>query len=283
MPNEERPLSAFRTLADLAIRINEATDLSVAIDCVNTAARALGWSASRLAFGADSRVEDRSEDGETAVAVECDGERLGTLFVLASASAAPVDADAALRALAASAAIAIRLSRMHAMLEAQAHIDQTTGLFNRRGFDAALRREVERVYRTSNPLSTIVIDLDRFRRVAESLGQAHVDATLQAVADILRSGLRQADIAARLGDNQFRILLPGTPPSGARDVAERLRCSIAAANFPVVGTLTATLGIAALPEHAANGAGLLQAAEAAMQTGKRRGRNCVSLAVPLRT
>ena len=156
--------------------------------------------------------------------------------------------------------------------------DEVTGLANRRGFDAALRHEVERSYRTHQPVSALAIGIDHFERVEDAGAR---DRTLRHVAVVLRGCLRQVDTAARVGPAAFRILLPNAGIVGAREVAERCRCAIAALNLPDVGALTATFGVATHPDHAANGAGLAQAADAAFNVGVRRGRNCVAVALPL--
>ena len=156
--------------------------------------------------------------------------------------------------------------------------DEVTGLANRRGFDAALRHEVERSYRTAQPVSALAVALDHFERVTDAGVR---DRALRQVAEVLRGCLRQVDTAARVGTAAFRILLPNAGLDGAREVAERCRCAIAALNLPDVGALTATFGVATHPDHAANSAGLAQAADAALATGERRGRNCVAAALPL--
>jgi len=159
-----------------------------------------------------------------------------------------------------------------------ASLDEVTGLVNRRGFDTALRQEVERSYRTFQPVSALAVGLDHFERVTDAEVR---DRALRQVADVLRGCLRQVDTAARVGPAAFRILLPNAGLDGAREVAERCRCAVAALNLPEVGALTATFGVATHPDHAANSAGLAQAADAAFQTGVRRGRNCVAAALPL--
>jgi diguanylate cyclase (GGDEF)-like protein len=138
--------------------------------------------------------------------------------------------------------------------------------------------EVERSYRTAPPVSALSIGLDNFEGVPDAAAR---DRALRQVADVLHACLRQVDTAARVGPAAFRILLPNAGLDGAREVAERCRCAVAALNLPDVGALTATFGVATHPDHAANGAGLVQAADAALATGVRRGRNCVAAALPL--
>jgi diguanylate cyclase (GGDEF)-like protein len=167
------------------------------------------------------------------------------------------------------------LDALLASLEALAtRIVATTSLLDRRTFDEALRRAVARSYRAEQPVSVLAVEIDHAERLDTELAAAQV-------AEVLRNNLRQVDAATRVGDASFRILLPSADVAGAREVAERCRCAIAAAYGADVGTLTATFGAATMPDHAANGAGLLQAAAAALATGVRRGRNSVTTALPL--
>lgn len=177
--------------------------------------------------------------------------------------------------------VATALAHLRERAGAGAHDDDVTGLLNRRGFDEALRREVDRAYRAGQPLGALAVSLDHFERVTASADPEAGDRALRLVADVLRGCLRQVDVAARTGSASFRVLLHGATLDGARDVAERCRCAIAAARVPDLGTLTATFGVAILPEHAANGAALVQSTDAALGTGVRRGRNCVAVAIPI--
>ena len=265
---------ALESAARAASAVASSDDLDNAVAAIGAAARALGWDEVRLVLDGPVPAGARA-----AAPVEIAGERVGAL--VASGRLPGVDDEGALaglRLLAALAAVAIRAARPH---EATT-IDAATDLLNRRGVDDALRREVTRAYRSSQPLAAIVLEIDRYEQNVEPLGAETATAVARAVADVLRAELRQLDVVGRVGAAQFRALLPGSNSAGAREVAERLRCAIATSRVSGAGTITATLGVAALPEHAANGAGLLQAAETAVGTGQRRGRNCVVVALPIR-
>ena len=173
------------------------------------------------------------------------------------------------------------LARLGEQASLAAHLDEMTGLANRRGFDVLMRKEIERSYKGGRPISALAIGIDHFERVTAD-GPEATERVVKVVADLLRGCLRHLDIAARVGPSTFRVLLPTAALEDAREVAERCRCAIAAAYVPDTGALTATFGVATLPDHAANGPGLLQAADAALSTGVRRGRNCVATALPLR-
>jgi diguanylate cyclase (GGDEF)-like protein len=215
------------------------------------------------------------------VPIGAGGEQYGALAVDRPHGDPSEDAVRALGHLADLAAVAIRVARVGELLQTQALTDPATGLANRRGFDDALRREVERAYRVEVPLSVLAADLDRLGRIKEAYGEAAGDEVIRVAAGVFREMLRQVDVVAHVGSGGFLALLPGANADRAREVAERLRCGIAAANVPGVGAVTATLGVASLIEHAANGAGLVQAAAAALALGKRRGRNRVAVAIPI--
>jgi diguanylate cyclase (GGDEF)-like protein len=226
--------------------------------------------------------EAAGRDG-LAVLIRSGGEPYGVLALAdpTSENATEPAAVDLLRKVGEMAAVAMRCARFADALGARDVTDPLTHLANRKGFEESLRREMERAYRGLVPLSVIVVDVDRLERVNQTNGREAGDAAIRTVAHVLLEGLRQVDIAAHLGSGHFQILLPGATSDGAREVAERLRCAVAAAKVPGVGTITATFGVAVLNEHAANGAGLMQAAAAALDIGKRRGRNRVSLALPI--
>lgn len=273
---DEKIREALDAALEVGAMLASGADLEETISAIRESARVIGGERARVLLGADAALEQ----AEGAVPIEAGGERLGVL--LPAAPAAGEDAARFLRLLAQQVALAVRLARLRERETAEMNVDPATRLLDRRGFDLALRREVERAYRTAQPLATVVVDLDRFESVERLHGAEAAGAVLRMAADALRVGLRQIDVAARTGASQFRALLPGSQSPGAREVAERLRCAIAASVVPGAGVLTATCGIAALPEHAANGAGLVQAADAAVSLGQRRGRNCVVVARPLR-
>jgi diguanylate cyclase (GGDEF)-like protein len=253
---DDRFRDALESAARAASAIAASDDLDGAMAAIREAAPALGW-----------REVALTPDGELAAGARAPG--LGD-----------EEARAGLELLAALAALALRVTAPRD--ESATTIDPATDLLNRRGVEETLRREVTRAYRVSQPLAAIVLEIDRFDENVEPLGAETATAVARAVAGVLRTELRQLDAVGRVGAAQFRALLPGSNSAGAREVAERLRCVIAASRVPGAGAITATLGVAALPEHAANGAGLLQAAETAVATGQRRGRNCVVVAHPIR-
>lgn len=175
--------------------------------------------------------------------------------------------------------------RMASGLASEAHTDPVTGLTNRRGFDERFRREVEQARRLRRPLSLVVCDLDRFKAVNDGLGHEEGDAALRRAAVAIAEGTRGSDIVARLGGEEFAVLLPETDERGAYSVAERIRDSVRVEfdGFPVA--VTTSCGVASLAvggDHE----DLYRNADAALYEAKAAGRNRTHAheptAVPLR-
>jgi diguanylate cyclase (GGDEF)-like protein len=183
--------------------------------------------------------------------------------------------------LSSQAAIALENARLHDIVQFQAITDELTGLVNRRRFLDALRSEITRGQRLGGPLSVVLADLDGFKLVNDRFGHHAGDEVLIAFADLLRAHGRDMDVAARLGGEEFAILLPETSLDGARAVADRLRGSLAGLNIPLgVGekvTVTASFGVAELAESQSVD-GLLRAADSALYRAKEHGKNRVELA-----
>ena len=179
--------------------------------------------------------------------------------------------------LASQAAIALENARLHHVVQRQAVTDELTGLVNRRRFMSALGSEIGRTSRTVPP-SIILSDLDDFKRVNDRFGHPIGDELLQAFADALREHVRDIDIPARLGGEEFAVLLPETPLEGARAVAQRLQEFLATSALLVVGgreiRTTASFGVAELVEGEQADA-LLRRADAALYRAKADGKNQV--------
>ena len=174
------------------------------------------------------------------------------------------------------AAVSFAMLRWHLERERQLSCtDPLTGIGNHRAFEDAVRREVVRGERTATPLSLVYIDLDRFKELNDSRGHPAGDSLLRVVGDALGSSVRAGDSAARVGGDEFAVLLPDTGPEACRQVVtriqERLRNSARAAGFWntfSVGAVT----FEGLPESAS---GAVAAADRAMYEAKRRGRDSV--------
>ena len=156
--------------------------------------------------------------------------------------------------------------------------DDVTGLYNRRFFSIRLEEEVSRYRRFNHPVSVLLIDLDGFKAVNDELGHAAGDETLRDMAEILMRHSRGINVICRYGGDEFAVLLVETPKAGARLYADRIRAVLSTHPFPHGRKLTASFGIASLPEDVSPGAEeLVRAADEALYAAKRAGKNRVSV------
>ena len=183
--------------------------------------------------------------------------------------------------LASHAVVALDNARLHRIVERQALIDGLTGLANRRQAEETLASELTRLERFGGPLAVVVSDLDWFKDVNDRYGHPAGDAVLREFALLLKETLRDVDLAARWGGEEFVLILPGTDLEGGARVAERVRAALAARIvLSPVGTpipITASFGVAATPP-ATTAAELFAAADAALYEAKRNGKNRVETA-----
>lgn len=156
--------------------------------------------------------------------------------------------------------------------------DEVTGLYNRRFFSIRLEEEVSRYRRFNHPVSVVLLDLDSFKAVNDELGHAAGDETLRAMADILLKQSRGINVICRYGGDEFAVLLVETSKSGARLYADRIRYVLSTWTFAHGRRITASFGIASLPEDVAPAADeLIRAADEALYAAKRAGKNRVSV------
>jgi diguanylate cyclase (GGDEF)-like protein len=182
-----------------------------------------------------------------------------------------------LRTVADQVTVAVNHARLFSQMQQQALTDGLTGCFNRRSFEMQLERDLHLATRMSLPVSLILLDLDKFKRVNDTFGHEAGDVALRLLADGLRDELRSVDTAARYGGEEFAVILPQAGIEGALIVAERLRRRIEQMEVPGVGHITASLGIATFPQHASSRDSLVVAADRALYNAKSAGRNCVCI------
>src|ERR671923_2017009 len=164
-----------------------------------------------------------------------------------------------------------RIAGLRARIAGSNRTDPLTGLFNRRAFEELLEMELERAARAGRPISVIVGDIDGFRAVNERHGHAAGDSALQAVAQNALKWKRRIDLAARIGGEEFALLLPETDERGAFIVAERLRRATHRSFVETAPGVTFSFGVATAPGHADDAVGLLRAADRATAAAKDLG------------
>jgi two-component system cell cycle response regulator len=167
-------------------------------------------------------------------------------------------------------------------LREQAHTDPLTGLANRRRFDLRLAREVSRSLRTERPFCLLLLDLDDFKAVNDRFGHAKGDEVLKVVGALLEEHTRGIDTAARVGGEEFAVILAETNMAGAIETAHRLRSALADCDVAGVGRVTASFGLARFPGYYSaakdNSQGLYEAADSAVYMAKRAGKDRVCTA-----
>jgi diguanylate cyclase (GGDEF)-like protein len=157
--------------------------------------------------------------------------------------------------------------------------DDVTGLYNRRFFSVRLEEELSRYRRFNHPVSLVLMDLDGFKAVNDDMGHAVGDETLRDVGQVLVKHSRGINVVSRYGGDEFAVLLVETAKTGARVYADRIRHIIEHFPFSHGRALTASFGIASLPDdEAATSEDLVRAADDALYAAKRAGKNQVAAA-----
>ncbi len=173
-----------------------------------------------------------------------------------------------------------QLAQMSNQLDALTLRDALTGLYTHRAFQERLREEIARALRYGQPMSLLIADIDGFATVNHDLGYQVGDEILRRLAVVLQEDdspdrVRTSDVVARYSGEEFVLLLPETAKAGALIKAARLRDAVAAAEMPSGRKLSMSIGVASVPDDAADPEGLLTAAEAALRGAKRGGRGRV--------
>jgi diguanylate cyclase (GGDEF)-like protein len=169
-------------------------------------------------------------------------------------------------------------------LAALSETDPLTGLFNARRLFDSLAAELVRAKRDREPLSLLLVDLDGLKSINDRHGHAAGDEAIRGLAGAIRSQLRETDIGARWGGDEFAVLAPGTSERAASALGERIRAMIPEAGTP--WPLSGSVGVATVDPgsdgdgDAVDAATLMRAADAALYEAKRRGRNRVVSASP---
>ncbi len=182
------------------------------------------------------------------------------------------------------AATALSNLRLLQTMKQQASVDELTGLYNRRFLEDYARKLIAMASRKSQPLSLVMMDLDLFKTFNDEYGHEVGDRILRQFAKTITQAMRETNLAARFGGEEFVVLLPDTGPQACLLVAERIRQTVARMVVPS-GTdkplpqVTVSLGIAVYPEHGRTLEELLQASDKALYESKHSGRNRSTLYV----
>src|SRR5579862_632634 len=163
-------------------------------------------------------------------------------------------------------------------LQQQSITDGLTGIKTRRFFWEALSAEWKRASRSGRPFSVVLIDLDKFKEVNDTLGHFEGDLVLARVGRLLEQKSRQSNVVARYGGDEFIILMPETGPEQAETLAERLRQWMAADPLLSEHHITGSFGVASFPTHGFSIEDVIRVADAGMYVSKRSGGNRVSAA-----
>ncbi|MCB9557913.1 MAG: diguanylate cyclase [Deltaproteobacteria bacterium] len=176
-------------------------------------------------------------------------------------------------------ALAEELSRTNRLLKDLANRDPLTKLFNRRGLEEQLARDLARTRRERDHLTAVLVDCDQFKAVNDALGHTAGDVVLCEVGMRLRQSVRPTDAVGRIGGDEFLVLLPDTPISMAGEVAQRLRLAIGGEAFLFDGAprrVTVSIGVSEVDASVSALEEVIAATQQALSTSKRAGRNRVS-------
>ncbi len=160
--------------------------------------------------------------------------------------------------------------------------DALTGLVNRRQFELSLAREIDRVARSGEPALLLMLDIDHFKRVNDSHGHAAGDEVIRAVAEALAESVRPMDLVARIGGEEFAVILPNCAPAFGQAVAERIRSKVERRNIqasPVLSLrVTISVGGAFAPQWVRSMPRIwTERADLQLYRAKSEGRNCACL------
>ncbi len=179
-----------------------------------------------------------------------------------------------------AAAIALKNAELVEQLQNAASTDDLTGLYNRRALEERLAAEISRSLRHQLHTTVLLVDLDRFKPVNDTMGHAAGDRLLVLVAEVLRRECRTLDVVGRLGGDEFLVILPMTRPDEAMVFVSRVQTGLLRLEelHPEFGRVTGSIGIAECPLHGTTVSSVLAAADAALYEAKRGGRNAVEVA-----
>jgi diguanylate cyclase (GGDEF)-like protein len=172
--------------------------------------------------------------------------------------------------------LVLKIERAHEQLRVQSNVDHLTGIFNRRYFMDRLREEIERCERQGAPFAVAFIDVDNFKRINDEHGHLSGDEILQQLTHVCARQIRDIDTLARIGGEEFALLLPQTTPAEAERLVERLRANVAATRAKVGDgwlDVTVSIGLTSSSRDMLDVNGILRRADEALYAAKRQGKN----------
>ncbi len=176
--------------------------------------------------------------------------------------------------------LAITIADLFQAVKEQAITDGMTGLYNRRYFEEYIKKEAIRAMRQNQKFTVIGLDLDHLKQINDTYGHNYGDIAIKAIAEVLKNNARSIDIAARMGGEEFNLILPAVDIEGGCIAAERIRKAIESVELEKIGHITASLGVATYPDQSDDLEELLELTDQAMYESKRNGRNRVTIAKP---
>ncbi len=231
-------------------------------------------------LGPDIRLPLREGDPLVVHPLGNEGDSLGGLVLMRGQYDAPI-ALYGIRSLCDAAALLVQRFRLQQRIARDAMMDGLTGLLNRRAFLQSVGGTFSFCRRHGQDLSLLMLDADHFKQVNDRYGHLAGDRALRFIAEVIRRGLRESDVAGRYGGEEFSIALPHTSREGAVRVAERIRGLCSASPILIENDkvrLTVSIGVSSLDRSHDNLEALIAAADEALYAAKRAGRNRVMVA-----
>jgi diguanylate cyclase (GGDEF)-like protein len=195
-------------------------------------------------------------------------------------NAFPAEDELLLQTLADLIATALHNVMVFQKLEQESITDALTGIKTRRYFNEALQSEFKRGQRSGRAFCVVLIDLDKFKEVNDGMGHLEGDLVLARIGRLLDQKVRQSNVVARYGGDEFIILMPETEAEQASILSERLRLWISTDPFLNERHITGSFGVAEFPLHGATAEDIVRVADAGMYISKRAGGNKVSSVQP---
>lgn len=234
-----------------------------------------------------AHITENGKKGYVCMPLAAQGETLGILHLCEpNAAEKPqwlAERQQILRGVVDTLALALANLRLRETLRQQSIRDPNTSLFNRRYLEETSSRELRRMERSGQPLVVIMLDVDHFKQFNDTFGHEAGDLVLKQVAATLIEHARDSDVVSRYGGEEFALVMPGSSVQEGAERAEALRQAIRKLHLThrgrTLGTVTASFGVAAYPEHGVSWAELTNAADHALYEAKGNGRDRVAIAL----